>query len=205
MGMNRKTEEMFRLASQIVKCELYSNIPVRICAAGTGTALRTGTTPTPGAGSSSTPTGTEREIEVYQVMPLRSPAWWSQMIVFSKIARIYWTNPTKMIDLFANIYPGLYVWNSGLSTGIGTKEGIQDNYTLYNHQPPLELSRPLFSSNGSRYGGPPTPRSEHSRSARTPDHHRRHRDTRGSSSDRCVRVRMWATLLHYFNIQNIPY
>ena len=33
----------------------------------------------------------------------------------------------------------------------------------------------------SRYGGPPTPSSQHSRTSRTPD---RHRDTRGSSSDR---------------------
>jgi len=33
----------------------------------------------------------------------------------------------------------------------------------------------------SRYGGPPTPNSAHSRMTRTPDHRR---DTRGSSSDR---------------------
>ena len=36
----------------------------------------------------------------------------------------------------------------------------------------------------SRYGGPPTPNSAHSRQTRTPDHRR---DTRGSSSDRLVR------------------
>ena len=35
--------------------------------------------------------------------------------------------------------------------------------------------------NSSRYGGPPTPSSAHSRTSRTPDYNR---DARGSSSDR---------------------
>ena len=45
--------------------------------------------------------------------------------------------------------------------------------------------QPQQYTNGHRYGGPPTPRSEHSRSARTPDHRRR--DARGSSSERSER------------------
>ena len=46
----------------------------------------------------------------------------------------------------------------------------------------------------SRYGGPPTPNSAHSRNSRTPDHRR---DARGSSSER---YKKYLELQNYFSL-----
>ncbi len=47
-------------------------------------------------------------------------------------------------------------------------------------------SRRYTPTPSSRYGGPPTPSSAHSRHSRTPDHRR---DARGSSSERYIKLR----------------